>query len=279
MGDSGQHQAGPLETHGGSAPASPIAATAAVEWAGMPSVLTPTVVASLQRSAGNRAVTRLLQRMAPGSAGHVPLLGAVAGGLYGAFAAGLAYQGQFKADVQAARSRPVWRAEWDAWGHAVTGAYTTSAGSAGEAHALGSTIESAREGLRGLGIMEHDSYTTDTYNQAVGRDIATRHGGDDLIAACTQAYLSGRLMVGPGRDAVWLPWMPARDWAPVFRHESRSWVSAEGSYAVDPANWVEAVDPGERGLARGRNRRPDSPLPVGADGVEFQLSNPHADLS
>ena len=45
--------------------------------------------------------------------------------------------------------------------------------------------------------MDHDSYDTDTYNQAVGRDIATRHGGEDLIVACTQAYLSGRLMVGP----------------------------------------------------------------------------------
>jgi len=249
----------------GSAPALPIAATAAGEWAGLPSALTPALVASLQRSAGNQAVTRLLQRMVPGSAGHVPLLGGIAGGLYGAFAAGLAYQGQFKAEVQAARSRPVWRSEWDAWGHAVIGAYTTAAGSEGEAWAYGSTVEAAREGLRFIGVMEHDSYDTDTYNQAVGRDIAIRHGGEDLIVACTQAYLSGRLMVGPGREAVWLPWMPARDWATVILHESRLWVSAEGSNELDPANWVEAVDPGARGLARGRDRHPDSPLPPGVE--------------
>jgi hypothetical protein len=56
-------------------------------------------------------------------------------------------------------------------------------------------------------------------------------------------------------------------------------VSAEGNYAANPANWVEAVDPGERGLQRGRNRRPDSPLPAGLDGVEYELANPHADLS
>ena len=128
--------------------------------------------------------------------------------------------------------------------------------------------------------MPHDSYAQDTYNQAVGRDIASRIGSSgDLIGACTQAYLSGRMVVGPGREGVWLPWMPPRDWQSVVRHEGRSWISAEGSMELDPVNWVEAIEPGERGLARGRNRRPDSPMPANAEGVQYELSNPDAELS
>jgi hypothetical protein len=240
----------------------------------MPAALTPAVVTSLQRTAGNRAVTRLLQREGSGT---MPIIGAAVGGIGAMIDAGIVHQGQFKADVQAARGRPVWRAEWDAWGHAVVAAFTTAVGSEGEAWLFGSAAEVAREGLRGLGVMEHDSYSQDTYNQAVGRDIASRFGpSGDLLGACTQAYLSGRLMVGPGREGVWLPWMPPREWRPVFRHEGRSWMSAEGSFQVDPANWVEAVEPGERGLSRGRDRRPDTPLPPDLDGVEYEFSNPDA---
>ena len=277
--DSGQREAGPLDTRGPAA-APPIGATGAGEWTGLPSALTPALVAALQRSAGNRAVTRLLLRMAPGTAGHIPLVGAVAGGIYGALAAGLAYQGQFKAEVQAARSRPVWRAEWDAWGHAVTGAYTTAAGSAGEAHALGSTIEAAREGLRGLGIMAHDSYGTGHLqpgSRARHRHPARRGGSPRRLharptwaAACRSGRAAtpcgfpgcrpgtGRRCSGTKAARGCLPRAPMR---PTRQIGSKLWTP-------------ESAASREAGTAT-----PDSPLPAGIDGVEYELSNPHADLS
>jgi hypothetical protein len=219
----------------------------------------------LQETAGNAAVAMMVQRFDWRDVADPLGVTTVGGGLAGMISAGVTDQGQFKRDVHAARQRPIWRAEWDAWGHAVCGAFAAGIGGSGHAWALGGGIEAMSEGLRILGIREHDSFREDTHNQAVGRAIGRRMSGasaDELIRACTQSYLGGEILVGPAREDAWLPHLGANDYEVVRRHENRYWIPNRANQTVDPSEWDEAVDPGERGQARGTGAHPSTPLPA-----------------
>ena len=108
---------------GGSAPALPIAAIAPVERAAMSrrSRRRWSLPCSERRQLGRHAALARGLRQSQ----HVPILGAVAGGFDGAIAAGVAYQGQFKAQVQPPQL-PGLALGVGRRGHAVIGAYTTS---------------------------------------------------------------------------------------------------------------------------------------------------------
>ena len=145
----------------------------------------------------------------------------------------------------------------------------SSAGLGGEGHAwlLGTGIELLRELLRVFGL-DHDSYEQDTYNQAVGRQLATQYGAGMtsfplIVHDTTQAYLQGRMRVGPERQDVWLPWAAGNDFHHVHRHENRDWIPEHGVFESAPQHWIEAVDCGPNGLARGSGARPSTPLPAG----------------
>jgi hypothetical protein len=219
----------------------------------------------LQRSAGNAAVAGIVQRFDWRDVYDPMGVTTIMGGIAGLVRSGVTDQAQFKRDVYAARERPVWRAEWDAWGHAVCGACAAGFGGSGHAWAAGDGMEGVSEGLRVLGIREHDSFREDRYNQAVGRAIGRRMSGasaDELVRACTQAYLGAQMLVGPAREGAWMPFLGESEFAEARRHEDTYWVPARaGTVSMDPQNWVEAVDPGERGQPRGTGRHPASPLP------------------
>lgn len=219
---------------------------------------------ALQRTVGNRAVVRQLQRWDWRDVVDPLGVSSALGGLIGMISSGIVDQGRFKRAAHAARQRPIWRAEWDAWGHAVCAASSASLGGEGHAWLFGQGREELQELLAGLGL-EHDSYAQDTHNQAVGRQIAVRLGGgsslESVVGACTEAYRQGRLRIGPARDDAWLPWCGDNDFHAVHRHEGACWLPATGTYQSAPENWVEAVDPGPRGLAPGSGRRPSTPLP------------------
>jgi len=253
----GQHDEGAAgrRTDGGAAPTADLAARRHT-------------LIGLQSAAGNAAVAGVVQRWDWRDVVDPLGVTSALGGIVGFVMAGGVDQGQFKRDIYAARHRPIWRAEWDAWGHAVCG--TCSAGLGGEGHAwlFGSGAEHLSELLRVLGIRGHDSFREDSFNQAVGRGIARRTGmgasAPELIRACTQAYLAGQMLVGPAREDAWLPWLGDREFFEIRRHEGKYWVANHaGPLSGSPAEWVEAVDPGERGMAQGSGRRPGTPIPAG----------------
>ena len=226
----------------------------------------PERLLALQRTAGNRAVAQSIQRWDWRDIADPLGVTSAIGGVIGFITAGAVEQRQFKAAVHAARGRPVWRAEWDAWGHALCAASSAGFGGEGHAWAFGEGAELTREALRGLQIMDHDSYEQDTHNQAVGRQLATQNGAggaslDELVRACTGAYLQGRMLVGPEREDAWLPWCGGNDYVPVRHHEDRDWIPESDNWHGDPGLWTEAVDPGPRGLAVGSGRHPSTPLP------------------
>jgi hypothetical protein len=221
----------------------------------------------LQQTAGNAAVAGVVQRFDWRDIADPFGVTSAIGGVIGFVMSGAVNQGDFKQAVHSARQRPIWRAEWDAWGHAVCGACSAGFGGSGHAWLFGSAHELISELGRVLHISEHDSYREDTYNQAVGRAIAQRGGmgssGPELIRACTQAYLGGQMLVGPAREDAWLPYLTDTQYAAARRHENRYWVpNHSGNPTGNPSEWAEAVDPGERGQARGTGAHPHTPLPA-----------------
>lgn len=94
------------------------------------------------------------------------------------------------------RSRDSWQMRlFDAWGHAFLGAAATRDTGEPSAWLLGGGNEVLHEGLSWvtLGVLGHDSFQQDTYNQAVGRSIGTTHPTGDLGQLCFAAMVDGRL--------------------------------------------------------------------------------------
>ncbi|HWA58699.1 MAG TPA: hypothetical protein VG692_15675 [Gemmatimonadales bacterium] len=94
------------------------------------------------------------------------------------------------------RSRDSWEMRlFDAWGHCFMGAAATRDLGEPGAWFLGGGSEVLHEGLSWLtiGLLGHDSIQQDTYNQAVGRSLGTRHPTGDLGPLCFTAMIDGRL--------------------------------------------------------------------------------------
>src|SRR5215207_6099589 len=85
-------------------------------------------VATLQRQVGNRATMALLQRWGLSDL-RVPLLGPIVGGVSGLVGSLWVWRPWFLRRAWDLRQRPIFSAEWDAWGHCVTAAMTASWGS------------------------------------------------------------------------------------------------------------------------------------------------------
>lgn len=219
----------------------------------------------LQRQAGNRA-TRSLARWDVTDL-RVPIVGTFVGGMAGLIGSGVVWRQGFLEYAHGLRQRPIFRAEWDAWGHCLTAAMTASRGTSAEAWALGEGREAVQD------IFGQDSHEDDSHNQGVGRAIGSRLGwasSEVLIRESLRAYEEGRLRIGPDRETAWLPWC-----GDVFhgtvRHEGRRWFPANGPNARgditgDVGNWVEAVDCGPRGRTVGGHLDyPRTPIPAGSD--------------
>ena len=186
--------------------------------------------------------------------------------------------------------RPVFQAEWDAWGHCFIAAGTTYYGSAAGAHSFGEINESFRDLTAWLGVGEHDSGPEDRHNQAIGRGIGQELLSepsmvvtvDDIDHWCRQAYLEGRLLIGPDRRTAYTPCLPCflppliqdgRRWLPQRDVGSQSFMQGRAAVLFlelprEADCWVEVVEAGRRGTARGPTERPTrriEPLPTGFD--------------
>lgn len=94
------------------------------------------------------------------------------------------------------RSRDSWEMRlFDAWGHCFMGAAATRDIGESSTWVFGVGHEVLHEGLSWLtlGIVGHDSLIQDTFNQAVGRAIGTRHRTGDLARLSYDAMIEGRL--------------------------------------------------------------------------------------
>jgi hypothetical protein len=233
----------------------------------------PASVAALQRQAGNRATGAMLQRFGLRDV-RVPILGSAIGGVSGFLGSAWIWRPWFLQRANDARGRPIFSAEWDAWGHCVCGALAAAWGTDFEAWLVGEGRETVQD------LFGQDSHAMDSHNQAVGRSIGTEHGYEtveQLAPLCLDAYLSGRLRIGPNREAAWLPWCGPHDLTEhltsmeIFhateRREGHLWFPASAPNAQglsqDPSQWVEAVDCGSRGTRMGGHlAHPSAPVVV-----------------
>jgi hypothetical protein len=215
----------------------------------------------LQRQAGNRA-TRSIARFDVSDL-RVPLIGTLVGGLAGMIGSGVVWRQGFLEHAHAVRRRPIFRSEWDAWGHCMTAAMTASRGTSAEAWLLGEGREWVQDHTTG-----QDSHAEDSHNQGVGRAIGSRLGwasADVLIRESLQAYDEGRLRIGPDRETAWLPWC-GDGFRGTVRHEGRRWFNAHGRLVGNPGEWVEAIDCGPRGRTVGGHLDyPRTPIPEGSE--------------
>lgn len=210
--------------------------------------------------------TRPIPRMLVGRPG-VPILGDLVGGIAMFFRSG--FDTEFVRTAYRARERPIFRSEWDAWGHCAIAAAATAEGSELVTWLAGGVREMIQD--RTGGQDTGPAWTgVDSYNQAVGRSLGAGLVGFTIPAAireATAAYLAGRLRIGPSRDLVWVPWVGSgargTNWTTPIAHEGTLWVSRRESGNVTHLNdWMEAVNPGDRGTARGPGRLPRTPLPT-----------------
>lgn len=190
----------------------------------------------------------------------IPIIGSLSG-LASFVAAGL--DRDFLQAAFHVRRRPIFRSEWDAWGHCAIAIVETLADSETMAWAVGGLREWWQDHVTG-----QDTTGIDSYNQAVGRSLAHGIEPDEWFITdfhvpfrcATQAFLGGRLRVGPDRETVWSPgpqegadttiWIePA-----TSRCSGANW--APTSLRTSGRSWLEVIDPGERGLARGPGRQP-----------------------
>ena len=86
----------------------------------------------------------------------------------GLIGSGVVWRQGFLEHAHGLRQRPIFRAEWDAWGHCLTAAMTASRGTSAEAWALGEGREAVQD------IFGQDSHEDDSHNQGVGRAIGSR---------------------------------------------------------------------------------------------------------
>jgi hypothetical protein len=94
------------------------------------------------------------------------------------------------------KSRDAWEFRlFDAWGQCYLAADTARGHGDAASWVLWGGYEIAHEAASwvSLNLIAHDSLTQDTYNQAVGRSIATRHRTGDLHQLCFDAVVGGRL--------------------------------------------------------------------------------------
>jgi hypothetical protein len=177
--------------------------------------------------------------------------------------------------------RPIWEAEWDAWGHCLCGAFATFYGSRSGALFFGELHEDGMDWLAGapsvFGV-EHDSGPEDRHNQAIGsmvgqemkcRDYVMSVSPNDIDQWCRRAYLDGRLRIGPSRrnaytDAMpqYLPPVPeqGRLWLPIGPGEWHSIEEYIEGLRPETQYWVEVIEPGSHGEARGPTAHPERPL-------------------
>ena len=94
------------------------------------------------------------------------------------------------------RSRDTWVMDlFDAWGHCLCGAASTRDIGETATWFLGGGYELLHEGISQItiGLVEHNSYSQDSYNQAVGRSIGAGYPTGDLGQLSFDAMISGRL--------------------------------------------------------------------------------------
>jgi hypothetical protein len=185
----------------------------------------------------------------------------------GLIGSGVIWRRGFLEHAHDLRQRPIFRAEWDAWGHCLTAAMTASRGTSAEAWLLGEGREYVQD------IFGQDSHEDDSHNQGVGRAIGSRLGwasADVLIQESLRAYDEGRLRIGPDRATAWLPWC-GDVFRGTVRHKGRRWFpangpNARGEFVGEPGQWVEAVDCGPRGRTFGGHLDyPRTPIPAGSE--------------
>lgn len=242
----------------------PVSAPGTHEGTGSPGLAAGPVLAA-QRAAGNAAVSRALSVQRQG----LPVIGTALGGIIAMIRSGVTDRRGFLEAAYEARQRPIFRAEWDAWGHAVCGAGAARAGTEAEAWLLGTMREDFQD------LFGQDSSAQDRHNQAVGRSLVShdwvRSAGPEpdvggILARCTEAYLQGRLRIGPDRATAYVSWLPSdSDFVIVRTHEGAMWCPRRGRFVADVGEWVEAVDPGPAGLANGSGRSPTTPMPAEED--------------